>query len=182
MAVGRSVSMTDLRLHLVDCNPEIVRAWGSAFARYPEIEVSEGDILSVATTCVVSPANSYGFMDGGIDARYTEFFGLRPQTELQKHIATRGELLVGASVVVRTGHERIPYMICAPTMSTPGAVPRVNAFYAMAAVLNAATRNHQLLPEVFCPGLCTGTGRVSAADAASEMAHAYTKWIGKSSR
>jgi O-acetyl-ADP-ribose deacetylase (regulator of RNase III) len=171
-----------MRLHFVDCNPEIVRAWKNAFARHPEIDISEGDILTVATTCVVSPANSYGFMDGGIDAQYTQFFGLRPQTELQHHIATRGELPVGASVVVRTGHGRIPYMICAPTMRTPGAVPKANAFYAMAAVLNAAARNHELLPDVFCPGLCTGTGRVSAADAASEMAHAYAKWLGRNSR
>jgi len=171
-----------MRLHLVDCNPEIVQAWKNAFARHPEIDISEGDILAIATTCVVSPANSYGFMDSGIDAQYTEFFGLRPQTELQAHIATKGELLVGASVVVRTGHERIPYMICAPTMVTPGAVPRANAFYAMAAVLNAGARNHELLADVFCPGLCTGTGRVSAADAASEMAHAYAKWVSKGSR
>jgi len=159
-----------------------VRAWKHAFAPYSEIDISEDDILTVATTCIVSPANSHGFMDGGIDAQYTEFFGLRPQTELQHHIEKRGELLVGASVVVRTGHQRIPYMICAPTMRSPGAVPKANAFYAMAAVLNAVTRNRDLLPDVFCPGLCTGTGRVSAADAASEMAHAYAKWVGKSSR
>ena len=57
-----------------------------------------------------------------------------------------------------------------------------DAFYAVAAVLNAAARNHALLPDVFCPGLCTGTGRVSAADAASEMAHAYAKWVRKGSR
>jgi len=171
-----------MRLHLVDCSPDVVRAWKHAFAPYSEIDISEDDILTVATTCIVSPANSYGFMDGGIDAQYTEFFGLRPQTELQHHIEKRGELLVGASVVVRTGHQRIPYMICAPTMRSPGAVPKANAFYAMAAVLNAVTRNRDLLPDVFCPGLCTGTGRVSAADAASEMAHAYAKWVGKSSR
>lgn len=171
-----------MRLHLVDCVPEIVHAWKDAFARHPEIDISEGDILTVATTCVVSPANSYGFMDGGIDAQYTQFFGLQPQTELQQHIGRKGELLVGASVVVRTGHPRIPFMICAPTMNTPGAVPKANAFYAMAAVLNAAERNQGVLFDVFCPGLCTGTGRVSAADAASEMAYAYAKWVGKTSR
>jgi len=70
-----------MRLHFVDCNPEIVRAWKSAFVRHPKIDISEGDLLTVATTCVVSPANSYGFMDGGIDAQYTQFFGLRPQTD-----------------------------------------------------------------------------------------------------
>src|SRR5215469_6183650 len=168
-----------MRLHLVDRNPEIVRAWKKAFAADPEIDISAGDILTAATICVVSPANSYGVMDGGIDARYTEFFGLRPQTELQQYIATKGKLLVGESALVRTGHERIPYMICAPTMRTPGPVPKVNAFYAMAAVLDAVARSHELIPDVYCPGLCTGVGRVSAVDAASEMARAYARWVAK---
>ena len=126
-------------LHLVDSDREVAGALQAAFASYPEVPVTEGDILAVARVCVVSPANSYGFMDGGIDAQYTAFFGLGPQTELQERIARRpdGELPVGSSIVVRTGHQRIPYMICAPTMITPGPVPKHNAFYAMAAVLNA---------------------------------------------
>jgi O-acetyl-ADP-ribose deacetylase (regulator of RNase III) len=165
-------------IHLVDSAIEVVRALQAAFASYPEVLVAEGDILALAKICVVSPGNSYGFMDGGIDARYTEFFGLRPQTELQEHTARspRGELTVGSSTVVRTGHQRIPYMICAPTMISPGPVPKQNAFYAIAAVLNAITRNRDSLTDVFCPGLCTGLGAVTPSDAASEMAHAYGKW------
>lgn len=168
-----------MAIQLVDSDIDVVRALQVAFASYPEVLVAAGDILTLARVCVVSPANSYGFMDGGIDEQYTAFFGLRPQTELQEHIARRpdGELPVGSSIVVRTGHQRIPYMICAPTMITPGPVPKQNAFYAMAAVLNAMARNRESLTDVFCPGLCTGTGAVPPADAASEMAHAYAKWI-----
>lgn len=127
---------------------------------------------------VVSPANSQGFMDGGIDRIYTEYFGLRPQTELQSAISRlhAGELAVGASLVVSTGHERIPYLISAPTMVTPGPVPKENAFYAMSAVLNAATQHEDILEEVYCPGLCTDVGEVDADDAAEEMAFAYRKW------
>ena len=170
-------------IHLVDSDRDVAQALQAAFASYPEVLVAEGDILALARVCLVSPANSYGFMDGGIDAQYTAFFGLRPQTELQEHIARRpeGELPVGSSIVVRTGHQRIPYMICAPTMITPGPVPKHNAFYAMAAVLNAIARNRESLTDVFCPGLCTGTGRVSPADAAGEMAHAYAKWLSRPS-
>jgi O-acetyl-ADP-ribose deacetylase (regulator of RNase III) len=169
-----------MTIHLVDCDPDVAGALQVAFASYPEVQVAEGDILARARVCVVSPANSYGFMDGGIDAQYTAFFGLRPQTELQDHISRRreGELPVGSSIVVRTGHQGIPYMICAPTMITPGPVPKQNAFYAMAAVLNAIARHREVLIDIFCPGLCTGTGRVSPADAADEMASAYAKsWL-----
>ena len=165
-------------LHLVDISQSVVDAWEAAFRDFPEVEIACGNILEIAKVSVVSPANSQGFMDGGVDRVYTEFFGLKPQTELQSAIAERhaGELAVGASVVVPTGHDRIPYMICAPTMATPGPVPTTNAFYAMSAVLFAVTRHQELLREVYCPGLCTDVGEVEPADAAEEMAYAYKKW------
>lgn len=165
-------------LHLVDVNRGVVDAWEAAFAAFPEVQVMRGNILEIARVSVVSPANGQGFMDGGIDRIYTEFFGMRPQTELQTAISERhdGELAVGASVIVPTGHERIPYMICAPTMASPGPVPATNAFYAMSAVLFAATRHQDILEEVYCPGLCTDVGEVEPVEAAEEMVFAYRKW------
>ena len=67
-------------------------------------------------------------------------------------------------------------MICAPTMFTPGPVPAANCFYAMAAILNAATRHAAIVEQVYCPGLGTETGRVAPPIAAAEMEHAYRKW------
>ncbi|MEO0853348.1 MAG: macro domain-containing protein, partial [Cyanobacteria bacterium J06648_11] len=162
-------------LRLVDVNPAVVDAWRSAFRRFTEVSISHGDILEHAICSVVSPANSYGFMDGGIDAIYTRYFGLRPQTELQEIIARREDqkLPVGSGVLIRTGHDRIPFLISAPTMETPGPVPKQNAFYAMSAVLNTLTKHKDKLTEVYCPGLCTDVGHVEPEDAATEMAFAY---------
>lgn len=171
--------MTDNQfLHLVDINPAVVDAWHAAFRDFPEVDVACGNILEVARVSIVSPANSQGFMDGGIDRIYTEFFGLRLQTELRTAISERhaGELEVGASLVVSTGHGEIPYMICAPTMAAPGPVPKTNAFYAMSAVLNAVKQKSRILTDVYCPGLCTDVGEVEPSDAAEEMAFAYRKW------
>lgn len=167
-----------MNLHLVDINPELVSAWQLAFRDYPEVEIVCDDILKVAADTIVSPANSYGFMDGGIDRLYTEFFGLQPQTEIQNHISNRkDELLpVGEAVLVRTGHQKIPYMICAPTMQSPGAIPPSNCFYAMSAILNAFDRNREYVSDVYCPGLGTSTGRLEPGIAADEMIHAYRKW------
>src|SRR5436190_24340994 len=107
-----------MKLHLIDLNEALVNSWARAFAEFPEVRVTRGDLISKAENCVVSPANSYGFMDGGIDAVYRDFFGPRVEQTVQEPIARRPErqLPVGASLVVRTGHERIPYMIFAPTM------------------------------------------------------------------
>src|SRR5687768_17246288 len=102
-----------MRLYLVDINGHLVNAWAEAFAQFPEVSVQQGDLLAVAENCVVSPANSYGFMDGGIDAAYRAFFGPQIERTVQDAVTRRpeGHLPVGASLVVRTGHARIPFLI-----------------------------------------------------------------------
>ena len=168
-----------MNLNLVDINNELVDAWSREFSEFESVSVLQSDILKVAKNTIVSPANSYGFMDGGIDRMYTEYFGLLPQTMLQERIKHReeGYLPVGASILVHTGHQEIPYMIAAPTMITPSAIPPSNCFYAMAAVLQAAERNSKVVTDVYCPGLGTLTGRLDVDIAAKEMAHAYSKWL-----
>ncbi|MBX7220597.1 MAG: macro domain-containing protein [Blastocatellia bacterium] len=168
-----------MKLHLIDLDPLLVAAWQTAFANFPEVEIQAADILEVAHTCVVSPANSYGFMDGGIDLAYRDFFGARIEKKVQDHIALRPEglLPVGASLLVRTGNDRIPYLLVAPTMELPGPVGFQNCYHAMVAVLRIAHKSAELVPDVFCPGLGTGCGRVAPEMAASEMAAAYRDWV-----
>jgi len=170
-----------MNLHLVDINSDLTDAWVESFRSFPEVEILCGDILSVASNTIVSPANSYGFMDGGIDRLYTEFFGLQPQTRVQEIIASRKEqfLPVGEAVLVPTGHPTITYMISSPTMQSPGAIHPSNCFFAMAAVLNAVERNLDYVVDVYCPGLGTSTGRLDPRMAAKEMANAYEKWKSK---
>ena len=80
-----------------------------------------GDILSLGVAAVVSPANSFGIMDGGLDALYTSFFGPQLQQRLQGMIREQagGELLVGQALLVETGHPHIRWCISAPTMRVP---------------------------------------------------------------
>lgn len=117
-------------------------------------------------------------MDGGIDDLYIKFFGLPLQTTFQKVIGKRpeGYLPVGCAEIINTNHRRIPYMIAAPTMVTPEAIPSQNCFYAMIAVLNLASR-HSYIRKIFCPGLGTGVGCVAPNLAAKEMAMTYSKWL-----
>src|ERR1041385_7657247 len=119
-----------MRLHLVDRNQEIVMAWEKAFEQFPEVNVQHADILNVAEHCLVSPANSYGFMDGGIDAAYRVFFGAQIERTAQEAVMKRpeGHLPVGASLVVRTGNARIPFLIVAPTMVMPEEVESRNCY------------------------------------------------------
>jgi O-acetyl-ADP-ribose deacetylase (regulator of RNase III) len=167
-----------LNLHLVDIDADVVAAWRRHFASFDDVDIQDGDILRLARNTIVSPANGYGNMDGGIDALYTEHFGSRPQIEIQDQIArlSSGYLRVGQALLVSTGDPRIPHMISAPTMIVPEPVPASNCFFAMSAILRTASLHPQVVTDVFCPGLCTGTGLVPPDDAAREMALAYTKF------
>jgi hypothetical protein len=62
-----------MKLYLVDRSPDLITAWQELFAGLNNVFICEGDILSIAEDTIVSPANSYGFMDGGIDRSYLDF-------------------------------------------------------------------------------------------------------------
>ncbi|HWX19714.1 MAG TPA: macro domain-containing protein [Candidatus Binatia bacterium] len=167
-----------MNLHLIDCNSDVVNAWVEAFKRFPEVHVQQGDLLATAEHCVVSPANSYGFMDGGIDAAYRAFFGPQIERAVQDAVTRRpeGHLPVGAGLFVRTGHARVPYLIVAPTMAMPEPVESRNCYRAMKAILRIATANIEVGRNIYCPGLGTGVGMVPPENAAAAMAEAYREW------
>lgn len=165
-----------MNLHLVDLDHRLVTAWREAFLRFPEVTIERGDLLAVARHCIVSPANSYGFMDGGIDAAYRAYFGMEIEARVQDAVARRpeGHLPVGASLVVRTEHRRVPFLIVAPTMTVPEQVESSNCYRAMRAVLRIV--DEEIGRDVYCPGLATGVGMVPPESAAGEMARAYSDW------
>ena len=117
-------------------------------------------------------------MDGGIDAAYRAFFGPQIERAVQDAIARRpeGHLPVGASLAVRTGHARVPFLIVAPTMLVPEQVESRNSYRAMKAVLRVVRAQPEVGPEIYCPGLATGVGMVAPENAAAMMAEAYRDW------
>ena len=165
-------------LHFVDTSADLVYELRKVFADVDDVACMDGDILAVARNAIVSPANSFGFMDGGIDATYSAFFGPRLQVAVQEAINRRpeGYLPVGASLAVRTGHDRVPFLIVAPTMQTPEEVSSDNCYRAMRAVLRLMRNEPEVGREVFCPGLATGIGRVPSAEAAEQIFRAYDDW------
>lgn len=164
-----------MRLCLVDRSEPLVSAWHDAFRSFPEVNIQLADILSVAHTSLVSPANSYGYMNGGIDLAYRSFFGVEIERIVQAKIkeVAGNYLPVGQAVLVKTNHERIPYMISAPTMFIPEPIDAVDCELAMVAALKVALENPDACGTVFCPGMGTGVGRVPPREAAKAMAKAY---------
>src|SRR5580704_13695059 len=129
-----------MELHLVDRSPDLVREWQRAFREFPEVIIEIGDILQLAHTALVSPANSYGYMNGGIDLAYRTFFGIEIERAVQTKITQEvGPYLpVGQAILVETGHARIPYLISAPTMFLPEPTNADACERAMVAALEVA--------------------------------------------
>ena len=167
-----------MKLHLVDKDPDVVAALVAEFSAWPEVSVQCGNLLECAEHCVVSPANSQGFMDGGIDRAFVEFFGHEIQRRVSEAISHRpeGHLPIGASLVVKTGSPRIPYLILAPTMISPEFVSAENVERAFRAVLRIARQHPEVSGNIYSPGFGTGVGGVNALDAARAMASAFKAW------
>jgi O-acetyl-ADP-ribose deacetylase (regulator of RNase III) len=86
----------------------------------------------------VSPANSFGFLDGGIDTRYSERWGWVFRKAAKTNCGkASGELVVGAAEIVETGDLTKPYLIAAPTMRLPMILgpETVNPYLTIRAVL-----------------------------------------------
>lgn len=162
---------------LIDQNSQMISAWNKYFSNIENVTILKGDITTVHVDAIVSPANSFGFMDGGVDNAISLRLGWDLQVELQKKIKElpEGELLVGKSLILETGDEFIPYLISSPTMRVPmsfNIATSVNAYLAMKSTLIAA-RNHPKIEYVSITGFCTGVGRMSFEMAAHQMYQAY---------
>ncbi|WP_254510460.1 macro domain-containing protein [Anatilimnocola floriformis] len=172
-----------MKWHLVHYgSPELGDEWRCHFANEADVEIHDQDICQLQVDAIVSPANSFGFMDGGLDIALSNRFGWDLQKKLQQLIAARplGELLVGEAIVMSTGDERIPWLISAPTIRVPMKLRQsINPYLAMKAILSTVI-HHQLSPainSVAIPGLGTGVGGMSAATAAWQMWQAYREVI-----
>jgi len=174
--------MQELKIHLRALDADLAAAWRDEFAGIPQVEVSIGDIFSdgICADAIVSPANSFGYMDGGIDWVYTGRFGWDLQRRLQDLLRREydGELPVGQAVIIKTGAEDFPYLISAPTMRVPLDVSNtVNAYLAFRATLRAVREFNQSgsskIHSLLCPGLGTGVGRISPQLCARQMLLAY---------
>lgn len=170
-----------LKIQLVYREEALGEAWRNDFADCQNVEIISGDILQIPTDAIVSPANSFGFMDGGLDLYISETLGWHIEENLQKQIAQldEKELLIGKSITIETGNDKIPYLISAPTMRVPmsfNIATSVNAYLAMKAILIAASKNDKI-QTVSIPGLCTGCGRMPFHIASNQMFLAYDEVI-----
>ena len=177
--------MDDLKLILVDPKSTLCTAFQERFNGLPSVEVVNGYFEHLPEfDCMVSAANSFGLMDGGVDYAIVRFFGQSLQEKVQKHILENylGEQPVGTSFIIETDHPRHPFVAHTPTMRVPMPIARTdNVYLAMWAMLLAVRRHNQCIERrikiIACPGLGTATGQVPFREAARQMALAYRHFL-----
>jgi len=166
---------------LFDRNQEMIDAWNLHFENCADVELICADFNAIDCDTIVSPANSFGFMDGGIDYAISDRLGWDLQDRLQEmiHALPEGELLVGKALLLETGDASIPFLISAPTMRVPtnfNISTSINAYLAMKATLIVA-RSNPAGQRVAIPGFCTGTGGMNREIAAGQMFAAYQEIV-----
>lgn len=173
------------KLILVAPDLLLYKAFQKYFADFSNVEIVNDRFQWITEyDCLVSPANSFGMMDGGMDAAIIDFFSRSLEDRVQQCILDDylGEQPIGTSLIVETGHTKHPFLAHTPTMRVPMKIQGTDIPYvAMWAMLLAVRQYNKQFPgsinSVVCPGLGTGIGKVSYTEAARQMALAYDNFL-----
>ncbi|AUB36203.1 O-acetyl-ADP-ribose deacetylase [Nostoc flagelliforme CCNUN1] len=174
-----------MKLILVAPDSLLCAAFQQHFNYLPNVEIVNNYFEWLPDfDCMVSPANSFGMMDGGIDAAIIRFFGHSLMARVQQRILEDylGEQPVGTSMIVETDHYKHPFLAHTPTMRVPMIIAGTDIPYVAMWAMLLAVRQHnqhagQKINTIACPGLGTGIGRVPYTEAARQMALAYDHFL-----
>ena len=180
-----------MKIYLLDINKDMTDAWHKYFDSYREvndIKIVNDDFATFMDKhqnieAIVSPANSFGLMDGGYDKAITEYFGKELMEDVKKTIMEEwfGEQPVGTSITIPIYSKRIingigietcPILIHTPTMRTPEQIKDSRIIYqCMRTTLIEAIK--QETNSIVIPAFCGLTGKVPCDVIAKMMFLAY---------
>lgn len=182
-----------MKINLVDRNKGMCDEWNKQFKDCLDVSVCHGDFLDNISDCIVSPCNSMGFMDGGLDNEIRKFYeknNIDIEKKVQDYIYNNfdGELLVGQSFYYPLRKtdlsDKTPYLIVAPTMRVPMILGKesVNVYLASKSIFNTLKMLDKMnkVKSITISGLGTGVGQVPYDICAKQMKQAYDDvWLGK---
>ena len=130
------------------------------------IIVVKGDLTQTKCDAIVNPANSFGFMGGGVAGAIKRVGGI----EIEKEAVSNAPIDVGKAVATTAGMLPCKFVIHAPTMKQPAMRIRIeNVKLAIHAALKLGAELN--LKSIAIPGMGTGVGGVPIDDAAEVMVH-----------
>jgi O-acetyl-ADP-ribose deacetylase (regulator of RNase III) len=182
------IKQKNITFYLCDQNPAMIESWKEYFDEYNSSDTPDNfvfihdNIVNLLNSMkdkeditIISPSNSFGDMQGGIDLVYYNYFGYELEELVQKTILEQkaGELLVGDSIIIPIPHYKNMALIVAPTMRVPMNISEsVNVYLAFRSIL--LTLQHTNFKNIIVPGLGTGIGKLSPNISAKQMETAYS--------
>lgn len=161
-----------MKIYLCAREDDLFKSWKIYCENLDFVVLTKQSILDIKAEALVSPANSFGFMTGGIDLFYKNYFGSVMEEDLQHKIRTEfdGELFVGQATWVPISHSNstIKFLVSAPTMRVPEVISHtINVYLATRAALRVAKKLN--VGSIIFPGMGVGTGQVTTEDCAKQM-------------
>ena len=86
------------------------------------IVVKRGDITQLSCDAIVNPANSFGYMGGGVAGAIKRIGG----NEIEREAVSKAPIRVGSAIATTAGTLPCKYVIHAPTMKQPAMRINVN--------------------------------------------------------
>ena len=167
-------------IFLLDINSKMTKEWEKCFVNEENVQVVCEDFESFMrkhkeNIAIVSPANSYGIMDGGYDGAITEYFGDSVQKQVQKKIQEQylGEQPVGTVLVISIDMDKKIKLLHIPTMKVPEPIIDTQIIYnCMRQALITAVMDEDI-ENIVVPAFGALTGRVSVDMVAKQMYAAF---------
>jgi O-acetyl-ADP-ribose deacetylase (regulator of RNase III) len=128
------------------------------------IIVKKGDITEEECDAIVNPANSLGYMGGGVALAIK----LKGGKEIEEEAVRKAPIPLGKAIATKAGKLKCKFVIHSPTMQKPAEkIPLENVRLATRAALELA--KELKIKSIAFPGMGTGVGGIKAEDAARVM-------------
>jgi O-acetyl-ADP-ribose deacetylase (regulator of RNase III) len=178
-----------MSIKFISLNAEWIKYMKEYFAGAPSIIAECADITTIPkdNTCFVSPANSIGFMDGGIDLVLSRTIMPGIEGKVKKRIrelgilTTIGRPYLPIGSVITVPHDNTTHLIVAPTMFLPHDVSGTqNAYWSFFASLKMWRKLctlHNIEYNLVVTSHCCGYGKMPESESALQMKRAYDDFI-----
>ena len=128
------------------------------------IIIEKGDLTKISCDAIVNPANSFGYMGGGVAGAIKRVGGV----EIEKEAISKAPIELGKAIVTKSGTLPCKFVIHAPTMKRPAIrIDVENVRLATKASFETGVKLN--IKSIAIPGMGTGVGGVSSEKAAETI-------------
>lgn len=168
-----------MKIYLIERNKEKFKYLVPYFDELEDVVLINSDFRTFLQNnhveCIVSPANSSGFMTGGYDLAIVDYFGREVQDKVQDYISQNlnGNQTVGTSFIIDINDNH--KLIHTPTMNRPSRIKDESVVYqCMRETLLTAKQNN--VQSILIPMFGGSTGGLKPQVIARMMKYAYDEF------